>query len=114
MTVDVYWNSIRRVFSIRRNGRVISHATDVALLDATFHVSEKVRDRVRRTGHKQVHAVIRGELVAYAPNSDGNLVRYNPYETDSFVTADGPIHAATNVHLSVIDGKRPEVRAWMI
>jgi len=71
--VDVYRN-LRPGYgtpcwSIRdpKSGRVLGHATDLELEDPTFIVSAAGRERVRREGRKNVHAVVRGTLVAASP-----------------------------------------------
>lgn len=67
--VEVYWNARVRAFSVRENafGRgkmVVGHAFKLLIRDATFNVSEAGRRRVLDTGHKNVHAYVRGELHA--------------------------------------------------
>ncbi len=70
--------------------------------------------RVRKTGHKEVHAGVRGELVVdpfLGPGimnrlMAGQIVKYNPYENDTFVLQNGwPIHKAAYVLLSSVAGK---------
>lgn len=62
--VEVYWNARVRAFSIREDRRVVGHARRLLIRDAKFSVSEAGRRRVLETGHKNVHAYIRGELSA--------------------------------------------------
>lgn len=45
-------------------GRVIAHAEKVYLSDVEFKVNEAGRQRVLKTGHKNVHAGVVGELRA--------------------------------------------------
>jgi hypothetical protein len=68
MKVDVYRNLNRKCFSIRSRekenyGRVIGHANTVAVRDASFIVQPAGREKVVRTGVKNVHAFVRGDLV---------------------------------------------------
>jgi hypothetical protein len=114
--VEVYWNARVKAFSVREDvfGRgkiVVGHARRLIIRDATFSVSDAGRRRVIETGHKNVHAYIRGELhavqwddtfvfgYAYQDNWTrgdgayasvarkrlGTIVRYNPRENVSFV-----------------------------
>lgn len=99
--VFVYFNLHRKVWSIKAlsgpdAGRVIGHATTIALRACTFKVSAAGRARVIAEGRKNVHAGVVGELLAVG-NGTGPLspafldscgmlpVTYNPYRFDSFV-----------------------------
>lgn len=111
MKVEVYWNARVEAFSVRENRRVVGHASKLMIRDAKFTVSEAGRRRVLESGHKNVHAFVRGELegvvweetfvfgISYLDNwtaSDrayarvaqkrlGVDVRYNPRKHESFV-----------------------------
>jgi hypothetical protein len=52
-----------------------------------FAVGEKSRERVRREGRKNVHAVVRGERAdeLVVDESEGVAVTYDPYKYDEFV-----------------------------
>lgn len=84
--VDVYRNLHRKCWSVRHRGRVQSHCETVTLGDVTFRVSEAGRQRVLRERRKNVHAVVRGTLVAYGGVvGECTLeVTYNPYESGTF------------------------------
>ena len=90
MIVEVYRNLTKACFSVRkRGGRVLFHTTKIVLKDASFVVNESGRDKVRKTGHKNVHAFVRGTI---APIGDfqkegAREVTYNPYVFDTFVVA---------------------------
>lgn len=88
---DVYYNLHRKCLSIRERGRVIAHAPRVLIRNAAFVVSEAGRQRVLRTGHKNVHAVVRGEIVPddnlIIPLDQAVQVRYNPRNHETFVRA---------------------------
>jgi hypothetical protein len=103
---DVYWNSRERNFSVREKGLVVDHPEALIMSDARFIVNAKARDRVRRTGKKTVHAVIRGTIVPAIeiPKTLCN-VRYNPFRHDTFVTDAGPIFEAETVILSIKEGR---------
>lgn len=112
MRAFVYWNIRKRCYSIRYKGNVIAHAKEVLLADPEFVVSEAGRQRVLDSGHKNVHAGVRGEIVGarvidrravkQAPAwsrladivfqmvlADGFRVRYNPKTGPYFVSAIG-------------------------
>jgi len=70
------------------NGRVVARPTEVLLSEATFHVSQSVRERVVRTKRKEVHAGVRGKTEAGSKGNDWVEVSYNPYLHTSFVRLD--------------------------
>lgn len=78
-------------YSIRQGGRVVGHAKAMMLQDAEFVVQEVGRQRVLRTGRKNVHAFIRGALVGSGcgtahdrEQSLGARIGYNPYAGGTF------------------------------
>ena len=112
MKAFVYFNLHKKCWSIRakegsENGRVLAHATSVAIADATTKVSEAGRQRVLKEKSKNVHAGIVGELVGYVGNmtdagtragicstSEFNdmfkvdnmeAITYNPYKSPNFL-----------------------------
>ena len=69
--------------------RVIAHAKEVCIEDASFIVSEAGRQKVRRELKKAVHAYVQGvpclgrsEISDFAEVSE---VTYNPYRDEGFV-----------------------------
>jgi hypothetical protein len=63
--VEVYRNLTRpggRWYSIRQDGLIVGHSQTVELHKCIFHVNEAGRQRVLRTGHKNVHAYVSGML----------------------------------------------------
>lgn len=108
---------------------MIAHAEAFVMLDCELPVSIKVRDRVRATGRKEVHAVVRGTLAQYrtiegdmarddfvqmpAMATNERVLAYNPMKHDSFVSIPtlDPIHTAHLVGGRVNQG-RPFMRAW--
>lgn len=59
--VEAYWNRTRRLFSVRRGGRVIAHVPALALAGCRFRASEAGRLRCLRTAARDVHALVTGE-----------------------------------------------------
>jgi hypothetical protein len=133
--VEVYFNVRRRVFSVRENGKVIGHTMRILLEGAHFVVQEGGRQRVLRTGHKHVHAWVRGIPVSWHNldtskglqplgmwwNKDTCLrqVTYNPRKYDSFVMVDDTtrrVDIANRVLLdidpSTIEPLPPMTWAW--
>jgi len=90
--VEVYYNFHKKCFSVRdrKTRRVVAHTDKISLLEATFHVSEKGRDRVRLEKRKNVHAIVRGlyKELDWSTNSQWFRVKYNPYEYDRFYSED--------------------------
>ena len=101
--VDVYRNLHRKCWSVRHRGRVQNHCDTVTLGNVTFRVSEAGRQRVLRERRKNVHAVVRGTLVAFdGVVEDGTLeVTYDPYKGGTFRYAltDAPVYTASVVCL---------------
>ena len=58
--VQVYYNIRRGDYSVRQSGRVIDHVESIILRDVRFNVAPAGRDKVRRTGVKNVHATVTG------------------------------------------------------
>lgn len=96
----VYRNLNRKgvVWSIKskKSGLVRQLANEVHMVDVQLLVSVKGRERVRKTGKKNVHAYVQGGLVESHGNPGGWLIcRYDPYEFNTFVLYDGtPVYGA--------------------
>lgn len=60
--VECYRNLHKDCFSVRHKGIVKVHAESLLLSEATFHVSQKGRERVLREQRKNVHAYVKGKL----------------------------------------------------
>ena len=94
-------------FSIKdvKTGKVIGHDTQIMLRDATFKVLESGRQRVIKTGRKNVHAGAVGFIADETPKELQISITYNPYKYSSFVikNTEEPIHKAKLV--SFIDRK---------
>lgn len=93
MKVDVYYNIRKKCLSVRSRekenyGKVIKHEPNVLIRNASFIVQPAGLAKAKKTGVKNVHALVRGTLVE--PNNNTNVewarVRYNPFKWDTFVT----------------------------
>ena len=98
--VDVYFNVTRKVFSIRQDGIVIAHRSNLFLTHSKFIVRESGQKRVRETGHKNVHAFVRGmwdqkdyhtfkdlllwRWVAYNPKRDNFFMVQNKFDPSKY------------------------------
>ena len=112
MRVKVYFNLRKKVFSIVScqgpdKGRVIEYAKDIFLKDCTFKVNAAGRARVLESRQKNVHAYVYGTLCTHQEmllrEDLGALprVRYNPYETETFVDLQGkPVVKSPQVFLT--------------
>jgi hypothetical protein len=118
--IRVYYNLHTQNYSLKnsgRKGRVMAHQDEVLLHNCTFKVWEGGRQRVLREGRKMVHAFCVGAL-ANPEDLPTHLerperVRYNPYETKTFVRADSgePIFEAAWVLLKK-ERDKPVVLAY--
>ena len=111
MKVDIYRNLHKNCWSVRsrepsqKYGLVIGHATRIGLKDAKFVVSQAGRNRVLKDKRKNVHAVVRGNLIysnyrdftdrdmwfkyqARAENNTMKRITYNPYKKSTFFWTD--------------------------
>ena len=113
MRVYIYWNLHKHLFSVRntKTGLVVKHAEQAWLLDATFAVGQKGRERVLAEGRKNVHAGVRGDWIAtYGEPLDLRglqRVTYNPHKNTTFVRArDGvPVEGADQVFFVIRNGR---------
>jgi len=107
MRVKCYRNLNKKCFSIvdRKTGRVFKHQFHVVIKDASFRVSEAGRQRVLKTGHKNVHAYVFGELLETNfgfPDLAPHEAYYNPRKTKTFLDKETnePVERAAMVLLS--------------
>lgn len=99
MRVFVYKNVRRQNFSVRAmegpdRGRVILHVEAVEVLEAEFRVSEAGRQRVLRTGQKNVHAGvvgILGKTKGAFPANGSLLAKYDPFKGPAFTSTSGRV-----------------------
>jgi hypothetical protein len=76
--------------------KVTDHPNRVKLKNAKFMVNQGGRQRVIKSGQKNVHAYIQGELVGSGSVS-GDKVVYDPYKMDSFKAKGKKIKKAKEV-----------------
>lgn len=92
LRVFCYYNLHKHCWSVRAlsgdmKGRVILHADEVWLTDVEFRVQPGGRERVLRTGVKNVHAGVVGYIQEGEPSAVSTCInyRYNPFKADSFI-----------------------------
>lgn len=92
MTLRVYKNLRRGDWSLLdpRTNHVIGHRLELVLLDVTFIVSEKTRQRVIRQSRRTVHAYAAGLPSDESPRAGGLKLHYNPFLSPDF-TCDGQV-----------------------
>ena len=111
---EIYWNSHRKMFSVRQRGRVVGHAQSINAINATFVVRPAGQRRVRETGRKNVHAFVKcDEFEMLEPGAPPVMflrqaVHYDPKINDTFVTERSPVSWADIVSLR-IRNNHPEI-----
>jgi len=116
--VQVYKNLHTGTFSVRQDGRVISHPNVVALRDVKFRVQPAGRAKVLREKRKNVHAYVSGYIVPltcdfllsdYQWTYDKRPVRYNPYEDGFFKDDNG--NRVDACQLAILRPSKPQIIA---
>ena len=104
MIVEVYRNLTKDCYSVRDRSGVLFHTEKIVLKNATFVVRENGRQRVLDTGHKNVHAFVKGEIDNLKNIKNKNIkkkIYYNPRDTSYFY--------------EIVDGKKvPVVKAKQV
>lgn len=96
LPVRVFKNPKHGCYSIMQRGVIRASARQVRLVDVTFTVREKGRQRMIREQRRNVHAYAVGRLLDFVhPDEsrqldgvEGRGVIYNPYRFDSFVDSE--------------------------
>lgn len=113
--VQVYWNSHKKLFSIRYKRKIIGWKTKFALYKPKFVVSKAGRERVLREQRKSVHAWVEGSIdskdepkLNYKNYID--IIKkhptYNPFKNESFVDEyKCPIYGSDSIVFEVINNK---------
>ena len=90
--VEVYRNVNKKGvwYTIRQQGYVVAHADEVNLINAEFVVQPAGQKKVKKTGIKNVHAWIKGEIIKVRgeQNSRPFQVKYNPKKMKTFTRSD--------------------------
>lgn len=92
--LEVYKNLRKNCYSVRYKGRVIHYAQNYQLRNCKFVVQPAGRKKVIETGHKNVHAFVRGlwcRLPKLSNIKTARKVRYNPFKMENFEFEDGSV-----------------------
>jgi hypothetical protein len=96
--VDVYWNTQRRLWSVRVRGRVAGHVPFITLRRCRMVIRETERLRAVQKRQRSVHAWVRGEPTDLTVDNAMGLVRfgYSPWHAEHFTIRPGyqPLHSA--------------------
>ena len=83
--VQVYYNTTKKCFSVKQNGKVIGYEDTILMVDADFVVNAAAQARVRLRKKKEVHALVCGTIVRDLDlRVPVNQIVYNPYLNDHF------------------------------
>jgi 1,2-phenylacetyl-CoA epoxidase PaaB subunit len=86
--VFVYKNLHKDCWSVKQDGLVKAHATELDLWDCAFRVNKAGRERVLKEKRKNVHAGISGYIDHLGMGTYGSVgvaVTYNPYNNETFI-----------------------------
>lgn len=85
--IRVYRNLRRADWSLLdpRTNRVVGHLPELVLLDVTFIVSERVRQRVIAQNRRTVHAYAQGYQSSEPTRTGGRRLHYNPFLSGAFM-----------------------------
>lgn len=83
-------------YSLRQNGKVVGHTSDLEMYFVHFHISRAGKERCRKEQQRNVHAYAEGFLInGYGSKLDIgekdkplSKLKYNPYSDKGFM-ADG-------------------------
>lgn len=87
----VYKNLHKDMYSIKQGKRIVAHAERLCVASFECIVNEKGRRRVLRTGHKNVHAYIKGryETSGMGTSAERNdlpaEIKYDPRKYKTFI-----------------------------
>lgn len=95
--VEVYYNIHKGGFSIKSldksnisKGLVCAYASNLSIINATFHLSIPTLEKIIQRHVKDVYAVVRGTLesIGIMDNSEHKKGYCNPYSTGKFIDWD--------------------------
>ena len=104
-SVFVYKNLHKDCWSVKQDGLVKAHTTELDLWDCHFQVNQSGRERVVKEKRKNVHAGIKGYIDCLGQSDFSTIdqqVTYNPYKYESFVNkeTEEPVFNASYAKLS--------------
>ena len=101
-SVMVYRNIHNKMLSVVQKGLVVGHSDSVELSNVEFYIQPSGQKRVREEKRKNVHAFVKGTIAQQSINEDELvLIKYNPYNNDTFVDASGnPVARAAYIKIN--------------
>lgn len=108
MKVEVYWNIRTQEYSVRHKGLVVKRGHYFELKDCELVVQQAGRNRVVKTGQKNVHAFIRGELVQNTGSVD-SIARYNPKRNTQWLQNTRDVYKSKSVVMTTNSLGKPVV-----
>lgn len=119
MIVQVYYNLHKQCWSIRskRTQRVIKHTDSLIMTHVKLVARPGGRERVRKTGRKNVHAFVEGEIIdpldpKCLDNFEMLRLTYDPYRHESFVLKGKQDQGVDKAMLAHLDDKRG-LNVWL-
>jgi hypothetical protein len=87
---EVYFHFRKKCFSMVQDDLVVLHSDLIVLKDCIFKVSDTLREKVRETETKNVHAKVLGYYTEEEIDSLEGFreAYYNPYNVETFVDRD--------------------------
>lgn len=117
--MEVYMNLHMNQFSLREDGIVVNHSSEVYVLNPKFTVQPAGNKKVRETKQKNVHAYVKGEILS--PEEASKLavfnegeVWYNPYHTTTFMHKKNPIYNAKGLLRMRIEGQKGKMQLFSL
>lgn len=98
--VFIYKNLTRKCWSVKQKGLVVAHTNNIIIKDVICVVNEAGRLRVLKEKQKNVHAYLKGVICDNIDLIFENIITYNPYYNDTFITNDIPVHKLKYAQLS--------------
>jgi hypothetical protein len=107
--VRIYRNLNKKCLSVKQDGIVVCHASEVLLKDCRFIVNAAGQNRVRTEKRKNVHSYVEGFVIDAKEYGnmlpyEWNALYYNPYKTDHWIESDSGkyVEFAQLVELNII------------
>lgn len=99
--VKVYRNLHKSCYSVQQGGRVVCHVNAIELWNVKMTSQRAGREKVLKTGRKNVHAFAVGRVSVLMSRREYNrTVTYNPYKAGYFQSDGSPVSEALYLRMS--------------
>ena len=108
-------NKTGRWYSIRQFGKTVAHTNNLLLENCNLIVNQKTKNRIRKTGKKEIHAYVEGFIINKLPITQMDFaLSYDPFKNDNFVltfNGDSIVHGNKIkwVSFNEIDGLKAQI-----